>query len=71
MKHFDIDMEGVRFSDSSAALGIIKRKGLGKTRHIQTAYLWVQDVSEDRRLEYQQVAGVQNCADLMTKPSTR
>ena len=29
-------------ADGSAALGIIARRGLGKLRHIDTTYLWLQ-----------------------------
>ena len=31
-------------SDSSAALGIDGRQGLGKLRHLETGYLWLQDM---------------------------
>ena len=30
-------------TDSSAAVGICRRKGLGKVRHLDTNLLWVQD----------------------------
>ena len=30
-------------SDSSAARGHVQRRGLGKARHIQTRYLWIQE----------------------------
>ena len=30
-------------SDASAAIGISKRRGLGKIRHLHTTDLWVQD----------------------------
>ena len=29
-------------SDASAALGIVNRQGLGKLRHINVQYLWLQ-----------------------------
>jgi len=53
--------------DASAALGIIQRKGLGKVRHIETHYLWVQETAARRKLLYQKVPGTENCADLLTK----
>lgn len=46
MSDFNMKMRGHVFSDWSAAFGIIKRNGLGRTHHIQTAYLWVQDAAE-------------------------
>ena len=53
--------------DASAALGIIGRRGLGKVRHVDTAHLWIQEVSAKRRAEYKKVEGSVNPADLLTK----
>ena len=39
---FNINVGGHILGDASAALGIIKRHGLGKLRHTDTAYLWLQ-----------------------------
>ena len=36
-------MKGVVRTDSSAAIGIAARRGLGRTRHIQVQYLWIQE----------------------------
>ena len=55
------------WGDAQAALGIIHRKGLGKTRHIQTGLLWIQQVSAEKRLRFGKVLGKQNPADLFTK----
>ena len=41
-KDFHWNLRGEVWGDASAALGIINRKGLGKTRHIQTGLLWIQ-----------------------------
>ena len=35
-------------SDSSAAIGITNRKGLGKLRHLNVQFLWVQDKVRDK-----------------------
>ena len=70
MKDFNMACRGHVFSDSSAAFGLVKRKGLGRTRHVQTAYLWVQDAAESKALEYGKVLGTENCADPMAKPLT-
>ena len=55
------------FGDASAAIGIIKRYGLGKTRHISTALLWVQEKWSKGQVVYDKVSGVDNTADLLTK----
>ena len=61
------DIEIVLRSDSSAALGIGGRQGLGKLRHLETGYLWLQDVLAQRRLSIRKVKGTNNPADLGTK----
>ena len=50
MKDFGYDLKGEVWGDASAALGAIHRKGLGKTRHIQTGLLWIQQAAADQRL---------------------
>ena len=53
--------------DASAALRIINRRGLGKTRHIDTGRLWVQQTVAQRQLTFNKVLGQVNPADLYTK----
>ena len=66
-KDLGVHLEGEVWGDASAALGIIKRRGLGKTRHIDTGLLWVQEVAAERRLKFGKVLGRDNPADLFTK----
>ena len=66
-KDLGISMDGEVWGDSSAALGIIKRRGLGKTRHIDTGLLWIQEVAAERRLKFGKVLGRDNPANLFTK----
>ncbi len=53
--------------DASAALGIIRRRGLGKTRHIRVQELWCQELSSSGRVKFLKVNGKRNPADMMTK----
>ena len=55
------------YADSSAALAIAKRKGAGKLRHINVSSLWIQDVQDSERVEFQKVLGTENPADCLTK----
>jgi len=55
------------WTDSSAAIGISNRQGLGKLRHIETHLLWVQQAVRSRRIDLRKVAGETNPADLYTK----
>lgn len=54
-------------ADASAALGIIGRTGLGKLRHIDTSYLWLQQESIKKKLKMNKVPGTENPADMNTK----
>ena len=71
LRDYGISLRGQVFGDASAALGIISRKGLGRTRHIDTGLLWVQETAATKRLEFLKVLGVLNPADLMTKYFSR
>ena len=66
-KDVGYNLRGIVLGDASAALGIIHRKGLGETRHIDTSFLWVQEVAAQRRLEFSKVVGRENPVDLYTK----
>ena len=54
-------------ADASAALSIIGRTGLGKLRHIDTSYHWLQQESIKKKLKINNVHGTQNPADMNTK----
>ena len=54
-------------ADSSAAIGICTRSGIGKVRHLRTQGLWVQEVRVSGRILYRKVLGEKNPADLLTK----
>ncbi len=53
--------------DSSAAIGIAFRQGLGKVRHLQVQELWLQQKLLRKDLSLKKVPGALNGADLMTK----
>ena len=54
-------------SDATAAIGIAKRRGLGKIRHLATADLWVQEKIRNGQVELHKVLGTENPADIFTK----
>ena len=58
-------------ADSSAAIGICNRCGIGKVRHLAVAQLWVQDLVRSKQCLLFKVLGTENPADLMTKPLAR
>jgi len=57
------------WTDSSAAIGIASRQGLGKLRHLDTATLWVQQAVRSGRVDLRKVLGTENPADILTKHS--
>ena len=66
-KDMGIDSIGEVYADSSAALGIAQRQGMGKVRHVRTQALWVQEVRATGRLSYKKVLGSRNPSDILTK----
>ena len=55
------------WTDSSAAVRIASRLGLGKLRHVECTSLWLQQRLRHRDLEIRKIAGDSNPADLYTK----
>ena len=65
---FGLHPQGRVHTDSSAAIGIASRSGLGgKARHIQVQYLWIQAKIKNGDLDMKKVDTKNNIADLMTK----
>ena len=54
-------------SPSSAAVGICKRTGIGKVRHLATGQLWVQERIRNKDIKLYKIPGADNPADMMTK----
>ena len=54
-------------SDATAAIGIAKRRGLGKVRHLHTTDLWIQERVRQKDVELLNVLGTENPADAFTK----
>jgi hypothetical protein len=52
--------------DSTAARAVASRTGLGKVRHLEVRFLWVQEALRDGRFVIQKVAGTENPADIAT-----
>ena len=66
LKDIGLHVSVTLFSDSSAARGIIHRAGLGKLRHLETGYLWLQAAVGKKRLQVRRLNGAENPADLFT-----
>ena len=54
-------------TDAAAAIGICRRRGLGKIRHLAVADLWVQDRVRSKDFSLEKIPGPSNPADALTK----
>ena len=59
------------YADSSAAIGICRRSGIGKVRHLATGQLWIQERIKMGDMKLYKIPGYYNPADLLTKHQTK
>ena len=64
---FGVHVQVLIRSDATAAMGIVKREGLGRVRHLAVADLWVQQRYKRGDIQLHKWPGPANPADLMTK----
>ena len=67
LRDFGMDIAIHVKSDATAAIGICRRLGLGRIRHLATADLWCQQVVKNGQVRLSKWPGKQNPADLFTK----
>jgi hypothetical protein len=53
--------------DSSAAIAVMNRIGVGQLRHLEVKTLWVQQLVQEKKLTVKKIPGVTNTADIGTK----
>ncbi len=56
--------------DASAGIAIGSRRGLGKVKHIDTIFLWCQEVVANKRATVFKRQSADMLADVLTKPVT-
>ena len=66
-----IDVKIDLYSDASAAIGIIRRRGLGRIRHLDVTDLWLQERIRMKGFRVSKIAGADNLADILTKNTDR
>ena len=66
-RDFGIKSPAKVHTDSNAAMGITHRRGVGRTRHIDVQYLWIQVKIGNKSVDIEKVDTKLNIADLMTK----
>ena len=58
-------------SDATAAIGIARRRGMGRIRHLDVTDLRIQEHFNDKKAFLHEVLGAENPADLLTKYTDR
>ena len=70
LRDLGLELAIVLESDSNAAGALCSRKGLGKQRHVETRFLWVQDMVALGKLRIRKIPGESNVSDILTKSVT-
>ena len=67
VKELGEDLTLEAFCDSSSAVAITVRRGLGRLRHLNVKQLWLQQEVREKRLTVSRVPSAQKVGDLFTK----
>ena len=54
-------------ADATAAIGMVKREGLGRVRHLAVSDLWIQQRIRSKAIDIGKVPGTENPSDMLTK----
>ena len=68
---FGFEVRIIMESDATAAIGMCRRLGLGKVRHLATADLWIQQRVRMGQITLKKLPGEINPSDLLTKHLSR
>ena len=68
MKELGWDYEVKIRVDANATIGTLHRRGLGKLRHVEVEELWLQQEVSKKKVSITKIKGVENTADIGTKP---
>ena len=71
LRDLGYEKKSVLAIDAKATEHILHRQGIGKLKHIDVAYLWIQDEVRSHRLRVRRVRSEDNVADLGTKPLSK
>ena len=66
-KDWGVAARGHVWMDSTAGIAIGSRRGLGKVKHIDTVFLWVQEVINAGRVAVGKKHTTEMLADILTK----
>ena len=67
LSDFGIHVGLEMFSDATAAIGMVRREGLGRVRHLAVADLWIQQKVRSGDIQVAKIPGADNPSDICTK----
>ena len=56
--------------DSTAAKGTASRAGIGRIKHLDVGWCWIQQTVESGKIKLMKICGTVNPADFLTKPKS-
>ena len=69
-REWDVKLNIQLWFDATAGAAMSSRRGLGKVKHIHTAFLWIQTYVTDGLIKLGKKHTSENLADILTKPVT-
>ena len=54
------------YTDASATCGIVMRRGLGRTKHLQVEHVWAHEAVRTKNVSVNKIPRAQNHADMFT-----
>ena len=70
-RDWNVELKITCYSDSSSGLSFASRRGLGRIRHVETRFLWLQERVALKHLKVLKVNTKDNPADALTKPLSK
>ena len=67
-KDWGLQTESEVYMDASAGIATVSRRGLGKAKHVDIQYHWLQDSVAMRYFRLKKVGPDEMLADVLTKP---
>lgn len=73
LEHVVEEIEGEEITvevhcDATTAIGLMKRRGVGRVKHLELRQLWIQEQVEAGRVVVEKVSTEENPADMFTNP---
>ena len=67
MRDLIVELDLVVEGDSTSAMALASRRGLGKQRRVQTRYRWIQYRVRQRHVSIEKVPGGSDVSDILTQ----